>query len=76
MMNSIRSKVFQAGKSRIREEAIRRCKAKLALQGKTVDDFTTPEIEAIVAEEEKKVINSLKTRSLLGIIAILGLGAF
>lgn len=63
----------QAVKNKIREKAILSTKARLAEHHKTFDDYTDEELEIIIADEETKIRDDLKTKSLVGALAILGL---
>lgn len=67
--DSIKDKV----KLKIREKAILATKARLAENHKTFEDFSDEELEVIIADEERKIIDDLKTKSLVGALAILGL---
>ncbi len=58
---------------KIREKAILATKARLAENHKSFDDFSDEELEAIIADEERKIIDDLKTKSLVAALAILGL---
>ena len=50
---------------KIREKAIIiSTKARLVENHKTFDDFTDEELEIIIADEERKIIDDLKTKSL------------
>ena len=62
-----------AVKSKIREKAILSTKARIAEHHKTFDDYTDEELEIIISDEENKIISDLKTKSLVGALAILGL---
>ncbi len=71
---SIKSKKLKEGiKRKIREKAILSTKARLAEHHKTFDDYTDEELEVIILDEENKIIDSLKTKTLVGALAILGL---
>lgn len=63
----------EAIKNKIREKAVLSTKARLAEHHKTFDDYTDEELEVIIADEENKIIDDLKTKSLVGALAILGL---
>lgn len=63
----------QAVTSKIREKAILRTKARLAEHHKTFDDYTDEELEIIIVDEENKIKDDLKTKSLVAALAILGL---
>jgi len=58
---------------KIREKAILATKARLIENHKTFDDFSDEELEVIIADEERKIIDDLKTKSLVASLAILGL---
>lgn len=60
-------------KNKIREKAILRTKARLAEHHKTFDDYSNEELEIIIIDEENKIKDDLKTKSLIGALAILGL---
>ena len=60
-------------KIKIREKAILSTKARIAEHHKTFDDYTDEELEIIISDEENKIINDLKTKSLVAALAILGL---
>jgi len=58
---------------KIREKAILATKARLVENHKSFDDFSDEELEVIIADEERKIIDDLKTKSLVASLAILGL---
>jgi hypothetical protein len=62
--------------SKIRENAILSTKARLAENHKTFDDYTDEELEIIIGDEERKIIDDLKTKSLVVALASLGLNFF
>ncbi|QDF28258.1 hypothetical protein [Halarcobacter anaerophilus] len=62
-----------AVKQKIREKAILSTKARLAEHHKTFDDYTDEELEIIICDEESRIKDDLKTKSLVGALAILGL---
>lgn len=66
-------KLKDAVKNKIREKAILSTKARLAEHHKTFDDYTDEELEIIILDEENKIKDDLKTKSLVGALAILGL---
>ncbi len=71
---AIKSKELKNGiKRKIREKAILKTKARLAEHHKTFDDYTDDELEIIIADEESKIKDDLKTKSLVAALAILGL---
>ena len=61
---------------KVREEAIRRTKSQIALQGKSVQDYTEDQLEILVADEEVTYKRELKDKSLLALLAIFGLQSF
>ena len=61
---------------KVREEAIRRTKSKIALQGNSVQDYTEDQLEILVADEEVTYKRELKDKSLLALLAIFGLQSF
>lgn len=72
--SSIKSNELKDSVSKkIREKAILSTKARLAEHHKTFDDYTDEELEIIISNEEQKIKNDLKTKTLVGALAILGL---
>jgi hypothetical protein len=69
-----KDKLIAAAQSKIRERAISRTKSKIALQGKSLDDYSPDQVEDIVAEEELEILGQLKAKSLLALVAFLGFG--
>ncbi len=61
---------------KIREKAIIATKARLAQNHKTFDDYNDEQLEIIIADEERKIIDDLKTNSLVVALAALGLIVF
>ncbi len=66
-------KLKDAVNSKIRENAVLATRARLAQMHKTFDDYSDEEIEIIVADEERKIIDDLKTKSLVVALTALGL---
>ena len=60
----------------IRERAINQTKAKIAYDGKFVEDYTEEQLEIIVAEEELKIKNSIRKSTYIGILAFFGIVTF
>ena len=60
----------------IRERAIERAKAKIALAGNTISDYNRGQLETIVAEEERQLKKNVGQSSLLFTAALLGLSLF
>jgi len=61
---------------KIREKAILSTKARLAENHKTFNDFDDDELEVIIADEERKIIDNLKSKSLVAALAFLGINFF
>ena len=61
---------------KIREKAVLATKARIALNHKTFDDYNDEQLEIIIADEERKIIDDLKTKSLVVALAALGLNVF
>jgi len=70
--NTIKDKI----NFKIREKAILATKARLAENHKTFNDFNDDELEIIIADEERKIIDDLKSKSLVAALAVLGLNFF
>jgi hypothetical protein len=62
--------------SKIREKAVLATKARLAENHKTFHDYEDEQLEVIIADEERKIIDDLKTKSLVVALAALGLNFF
>ncbi len=58
---------------KIQERALLNLKAELAMRHKSLDNYTDEEIEIMLSSEKHKVIDDLKTKSLVGALALLGL---
>ena len=61
---------------KIREKAILATKARLVENYKTFDDYNDEQLEIIIADEERKIVDDLKTKSLVVALAALGLNFF
>ena len=61
---------------KIREKAIIATKARLVENHKTFDDFSDDDLEIIIADEERKIVDDLKTKSLVVALAALGINIF
>lgn len=70
--NTIKDKI----NFKIREKAVLSTKARLAENHKTFNDFSDDELEIIIADEERKIIDDLKSKSLVAALAVLGLNFF
>ena len=64
---------FEKARGRIRERAIDNVKKRLALENMPVDRLSPEEREALVDEEETKIIDKLKKGSLVAVAVALGL---
>ena len=58
----------------LREKAISRAKAEIALAGKHVRDYDQEQLEVIVAAEEQKIVE--KYRNSAFVVALLALGLY
>ena len=58
---------------RILEMAIENAKAELAKRGRDISDVSEKQLELIVNDEEKKIRESFKNRSITALLAVLGL---
>jgi len=58
---------------KIQEKALLNLKAELAMRHKTFDDYSDEELEIMLSSEKRKIVDDLKTKSLVGALAILGL---
>lgn len=63
-------------KKQIRKKAILATKARLVENHKTLKDFNDEELEIIISDEERKIIEDLKTKSLVVVLAMLGINFF
>jgi len=59
--------------SAIRDKAIAQTKSRLILAGKSASDLSSEDLETIVAEEETKIISSYKDKTIVAVMALLGL---
>ncbi len=74
--NSVISYPKELIETKIREKAVLATKARLMEHHKTFDDYSDEELEVIIADEERKIIDDLKTKSLIVALAALGLNLF
>ncbi|ANE35261.1 hypothetical protein CIG11343_0169 [Campylobacter iguaniorum] len=58
---------------KIQEKAVLNLKAKLAMNHQSFDDFSDDEIEIMLADCKSQIIDSLKNKTLVAALAILGL---
>lgn len=68
--------VQKAVADKIRAKAIQRTKARLAIYHQTLEDYSDDELEIIIEDEERKIIDSLKTKSLIAVLSLLGISLF
>ena len=68
-----RDRLMAMARDKIRKRAGANTRKRLALAGKSQDDFTEDELEAILAEEESKVTNNLLKGSLIALLVFLGI---
>lgn len=57
----------------IQERAVLALKSELTMRHKSFDDYNDEELEIMLAEEKRKIMDSLKTKSLLAILALFGI---
>jgi hypothetical protein len=57
---------------KIQERAVLNLKAQLAMRNKTFNDYNDEEIEVMLSSEKSKIIDELKTKSLVAALALLG----
>ena len=67
------AKLKSAVNDKIQERAILNLKAELVMRHKTFDDYTDEELEIMISSEKRKIKDDLKTKSLVGALALLGL---
>lgn len=70
------AKLKEAVNAKVREKAVLATKARLVENHKTFDDYSDDELEIIIADEERKIVDDLKTKSLVVALAALGLNFF
>lgn len=68
--------VQQRVAKKIRQKAIQQTQARLAVHHQTFADYQEEELEIIIEDEERKIIDSLKTKSILAILSLLGISLF
>ncbi len=61
---------------KIRERAIENAKVTIILAQRDINTFSEEELEIIIADEERKVIDKIKSMSLFGILAFFGISIF
>jgi len=63
----------QLVKTKLREKALLRTKARPIENGVDIDDLTEEELEIIIKDEEDKLIDNYKTNSIVVLAALLGI---
>jgi hypothetical protein len=58
---------------KIQEKAVLNLKAELAMRHKSFESYTDEELEIMLVSEKAKIVDSLKTKSLLAVLALFGL---
>ena len=58
---------------KLRDKAIKKAKARIALSYRDISDITQDELETIVFEEEKKLVEHIKTLSIGALLIFLGI---
>ena len=61
---------------KLRARAIEAAKATIILAGRDINELSEEELEIIVAEEERKLLDRLKGMSIVGILAFFGISIF
>ncbi|MDE0451170.1 MAG: hypothetical protein OXI90_05310 [Gammaproteobacteria bacterium] len=68
-----RERILAEARGRVREKAIRRAKSRIAIAKRRIEDFSEDELEALVAEEEEKLLARLWQMPLAAVLVALGL---
>jgi len=63
-------------RSVIREKAISRARTRIVIAGGDPASFSQNDLEVVVKEEEDKIKGSMKEKTLLAVLALLGLSIF
>ena len=63
-------------KQKVREQAVKRVRKDMILNGKTEDDISEEDLEYLLADAESSVWNEIKQTSLMGVLARFGLSFF
>ena len=71
-----KDELSQKIKQALREKALLRAKARLAENRVDINELSEEELEIIVKDEEDKLIDELKSKSILGLAALLGISLF
>ncbi len=68
-----KDRIMHSFRRRIRERAITQAKARIALSGRKLEEFSEDELEIIVADEEHNVRGKLKQSGIVALLITLGL---
>ncbi len=60
----------------IRTRAIENAKVTIILAQKDINTFSEEDLEIIIADEERKIIDKMKSMSVMGILAFFGISLF
>ena len=69
-------KVQEKIRLKIRKRAIENAKITILLAQKDINTFSEDDLEVIIADEERKVIDKIKSMSVMGILAFFGISIF
>ncbi len=69
-------KVQEKVRLKIRKRAIENAKITIILAQKDINTFSEDDLEIIIADEERKVIDKIKSMSIMGILAFFGISIF
>jgi len=61
---------------KIRTRAIENAKVTIILAGRDINTFSEDELEIIIADEERKIFDKMKSMSIVGILAFFGISLF
>ena len=71
-IDELKDKVYK----KLREKAILRTKARLVENGIDINELSKEDLEIIIKDEEDKIMDDLKSKSILGLAALLGISLF
>ncbi len=75
-ITDIPSNMQEKVRLKIRERAIENAKVTIILAQRDINTFSEDELEVIIADEERKVIDKIKSMGLMGILAFFGISLF
>jgi len=61
---------------KIQERAVLNLKAELIIHNKIFDDYSDEELEILISREKQKIVDYIKTKTLVATLAFLGLNFF